>query len=35
MDSSADKPDLNGGYEVIEQYRFVSTWMGFEPETIK
>ena len=33
MDSSVDKPDLNGGYGAIEQYRFISIQIGFEQVT--
>ncbi len=35
IDSSIDKPDLNGRYEAIEQYRYVSIRIGFEQVTIK
>ena len=33
MDSSVDKLDMNEGYGAIGPYRYVSTWMGYEPET--
>lgn len=32
IDSFVDKPDLNGGYRAIEQYRYVSIRIGSEPE---
>ena len=35
IDSSVNKPDLNGRYEAIEQYRYVSIRIGFEQVTIK
>ena len=35
IDSSVNKPDLNGRYGTIEQYRYVLIRIGFEQVTIK